>query len=69
MFRGYNAHQYKKFVDDIRSLNRPISITSDIIVGFCDETEEDFQQSLELTNHAQFDMIYIGIYSPRPGTL
>ena len=69
MFRGYSVDQYKQFVDNIRSLKRPISITSDIIVGFCDETEEDFQWSLMMTEYARFDMIYIGIYSTRPGTL
>lgn len=69
MFRGYSVDQYKQFVDNIRNLKRPISITSDIIVGFCDETEEDFQWSLMMAEYARFDMIYIGIYSTRPGTL
>lgn len=69
MFRGYTAEQFRVFVDRIRALNRDISITSDIIVGFCDETEEDFQESMALTQYARFDMVYIGIYSPRPGTL
>ena len=68
MFRGYTVEQYREFVDGIRSLSKLISITSDIIVGFCDETEEDFVQSLELTRYSEFDMVYIGIYSPRPGT-
>jgi len=68
MFRGYTADQYKQFVDDIRALNRPISLTSDIIVWFTDETEEDFQASMQMAEYARFDMIYIGIYSPRPGT-
>lgn len=43
MFRGYTVEQYKQFVDNIRALKRPISITTDIIIGFCGETEEDFQ--------------------------
>ena len=68
MFRGYTADQYRTFVDDIRWLTRPISLTSDIIVGFTDETEEDFLESMKLTEYSRFDMIYIGIYSPRPGT-
>ena len=68
MFRGYNAEQFREFVDKIRGLSRPISITTDIIVGFTDETEEDFQESLALTEYAKFDMVYIGIYSVRPGT-
>lgn len=69
MFRWYTAEQYKDFVNNIRTLNRPISITSDIIIGFSDESEEDFQKSLELAQDSQFDMIYMGIYSPRPWTL
>ncbi len=68
MFRGYTTDQYRQFVDEIRSIKRKMSITTDIIVGFCDETEEDFVESLELTRYSKFDMIYIGIYSPRPWT-
>jgi tRNA-2-methylthio-N6-dimethylallyladenosine synthase len=68
MFRGYTAEQFKEFVDKIRNLKRKISITTDIIVGFCDETEEDFQASLDLVQYARFDMIYIGKYSTRKGT-
>ena len=68
MFRGYNRDQYIAFVDKIRALDRNISLTTDIIVWFSDETEEDFQQTLSLVEYARFDMIYIGIYSVRPGT-
>jgi len=49
-------------------LPRKISITTDIIVGFPGETEKDFNDTLKLVRHGKFDMIYIGIYSPRPGT-
>lgn len=69
MFRGYSVEQYREFVDNIRALKRPISITTDIIIGFCGETEEDFQASLDLMEYAKFDMVYMGIYSPRPGTI
>ena len=68
MFRGYSVEQFKGFIDKIRALKRPISITTDIIVGFCDETEEDFQASMDLIRYSRFDMVYIGIYSQRPGT-
>lgn len=68
MFRGYTAEEYLQFVDWIRALKRPISITSDVIVGFCDETEEDFQQTLRVCAYSKFDMIYMWMYSPRPGT-
>jgi tRNA-2-methylthio-N6-dimethylallyladenosine synthase len=69
MFRWYTVEQYKWFVDNIRALKRPISITTDIIIWFSDETEEDFQWSLDLIRYSTFDMIFMGIYSPRPGTL
>jgi len=69
MFRGYAVQQAKECIDNIRKLNRDISITTDVIVWFPDETEEDFQQTLDLMQYGKFDMIYIGIYSPRPGTL
>lgn len=68
MFRGYSAEQCYEFIDKIRALKRPISITTDIILGFPGETEEDFQQTLKLTEYGRFDMIYMGIYSNRPGT-
>lgn len=69
MHRGYTVEQAKTFIDNIKGLQRPISITTDIIVGFPGETEEDFQSSLDLIQYGKFDMVYIGIYSPRPGTL
>lgn len=69
MFRGYTTQQAKEVIADIKKLKRDISITTDIIVGFPEETEEDFQETLELIKYGNFDMIYIGIYSPRPGTL
>lgn len=69
MFRGYTAQEFKTFVDKIRALPRKISITSDVIVGFCTETEEDFLETIEMVKYAQFDLIYIGIYSPRPWTI
>jgi len=68
MNRWYTVEQFKEFIDKIRSLKRDISITTDIIVGFTDETEEDFAQTVDLVKYSRFDMIYTGIYSPRPNT-
>lgn len=68
MFRGYSAEQCYEFIDRIRALKRKISITTDIILGFPGETEEDFQKTLQLVEYGRFDMIYMGIYSNRPGT-
>ena len=69
MNRGYTVEQFKEFIEKIRNLKRDISITSDIIVGFSNETEKDFQQTIDLVKYAKFDMIYTWIYSPRPNTL
>ncbi|MBS8121741.1 MiaB/RimO family radical SAM methylthiotransferase [Candidatus Vampirococcus lugosii] len=69
MFRGYTVEQFKEFINKIHSLGRDISITTDIIIGFCGETQEDFQKSLELVKYSKFDMIFMGIYSTRPGTI
>ena len=69
MNRWYTVEQFKTFIDKIRNLKRNISITSDVIVWFSNETEEDFQQTLDLIKYSKFDMIYVGIYSPRPNTL
>lgn len=68
MNRWYKIEQFKEFIDKIRNLKREISITTDIIVWFTDENEEDFQESVELARYSNFDMIYVWIYSPRPNT-
>lgn len=69
MARWYDSHQAYEFIDKIRSLKRKISITTDIIIWFSDESEDDFQKSMALAEYGKFDMIYMWIYSPRPGTL
>jgi tRNA-2-methylthio-N6-dimethylallyladenosine synthase len=68
MRRTYTREQYLEKVAMIRAARRPISITSDIIVGFPGETEEDFEQTLSLLDAAQYDSIYAFEYSPRPHT-
>lgn len=68
MFRGYSAEDCFAFVKKIQNLKRKISITTDMIIWFSWETEPDFDESLKLVEAGQFDMIYMGIYSPRPWT-
>jgi len=68
MFRGYTVEEYRNFIDEIHKLKRKISITTDIIVWFPNETDEDFQQTLNLVKYSKFDMIFIWIYSSRPWT-
>lgn len=68
MRRGHTVENYLRRIDKIRSSRRDISLTTDIIVGFPGETDEDFQDSVKLAEYCQFDMYYMFKYSPRPGT-
>ena len=68
MNRGYTREEYLKIIDKVRSLIPKISITTDIIVGFPGEKEEDFQDTLELMKEIKFNSAYMFQYSPRPGT-
>ena len=68
MRRTYTREEYLAKIEWIRGARRPISITSDIIVGFPGETEADLEESLTLLDAAQYDAIYSFTYSPRPNT-
>jgi len=68
MNRKYTAEEYLEKLSKIRALMPDIAITSDIIVGFPTETDEDFEQTIDLIKKAQFDMVYSFIYSKRVGT-
>ncbi len=68
MRRGHTIDNYKKRIDKIKSSERNISITTDMIVGFPGETEEDFEETVKLVEFCKFDSAYIFKYSPRPGT-
>jgi tRNA-2-methylthio-N6-dimethylallyladenosine synthase len=68
MLRGYTREQYLEKIDCIRRARRAISISTDIIVGFCGETREDFEQTLNLLDAVEYDLVYSFKYSPRPKT-
>jgi tRNA-2-methylthio-N6-dimethylallyladenosine synthase len=68
MRRTYTREEYLEKIAMVRAARRPISITTDIIVGFPGETEEDFQQTLSLLDSVQFDGAFSFQYSPRPQT-
>ena len=68
MNRHYDTEKYLSTVAKLRSLNPDITITSDIIVGFPGETEEEFEQTVSMLETVRFDMIYSFIYSARKGT-
>jgi tRNA-2-methylthio-N6-dimethylallyladenosine synthase len=68
MHRGYTRARYLELVRQLRSVRPGIGLTTDIIVGFPGETEEDFAETLSLVNEAQFDNAYLFKYSPRRDT-
>jgi tRNA-2-methylthio-N6-dimethylallyladenosine synthase len=69
MNRTYTREWYFNKVDRIRALVPECSITSDLIAGFCSETEEDHQDTLTAMQYSNFDFSYMYYYSERPGTL
>jgi tRNA-2-methylthio-N6-dimethylallyladenosine synthase len=68
MKRGYTALEYKSIVRRLRAVRPGISISSDFIVGFPGETEEDFERTLALVEEIGFDTSFSFVYSKRPGT-
>jgi tRNA-2-methylthio-N6-dimethylallyladenosine synthase len=68
MHRGYTREKFLGIVKKLRAAKPGIGITTDIIVGFPGETEEDFEQTLSLCREVQFDNAYIFKYSPRRDT-
>ena len=68
MNRKYTVEKYLEIMDKIKAWVPDVSITSDIIVGFPGETDEDFEKTLELLEKVRYDLIFSFIYSPRIGT-
>ena len=68
MRRGHNAADYMRRVESIKSSKRRLALTSDIIVGFPGETEEDFQDTIRLVEKCDYDALYIFKYSQRRDT-
>ncbi len=68
MQREYTREWYLERIAWIRAARRPISLTTDIIVGFPGETDEDFEQTLSLLEQVQYDAVFAFKYSPRPNT-
>jgi len=69
MNRTYTREWYMKRVDKIREIMPDCALSSDVITGFCTETEEDHQDTLSIMRHSQYDLSYMFAYSERPGTL
>ena len=68
MNRRYTIEDYLEIVEHIRSRDPDFSLTTDLIVGFPDETEEDFRATLDIVKKVKYDNIYSFIYSKRSGT-
>lgn len=68
MRRGHTIESYLEKIEKIKSSAERISLTTDFIVGFPNETDGDFQETLKLFEYCEFDSSYVFKYSPRPGT-
>ena len=68
MNRHYTTAEYRRHVEDLRSAIPDVSITTDLIVGFPDETEELFEQTLSFVSEMKFDAAFTFLYSKRSGT-
>ncbi len=68
MARGYTVESYYDLVGQLREARPDIALSTDLIVGFPGETEDDFEQTLELIKAVRYASIYAFKYSPRPGT-
>ncbi len=68
MKRGYTILEYKSIVRRLRQIRPDISIATDFIVGFPNETAEDFEKTMKLIEDVKFDASFSFVYSPRPGT-
>ncbi|MEE8369808.1 MAG: tRNA (N6-isopentenyl adenosine(37)-C2)-methylthiotransferase MiaB [Dehalococcoidia bacterium] len=69
MRRGYTIEDYVTWVRRIRELVPTASLSTDVIVGFCGESEAQFQRTLDLLEEIRFDKVHVAAYSPRPGTI
>ena len=68
MGRGYTVEEYRALAGQLRSARTGLALSSDIIVGFPGETEDDFERTLDLVGEVRFSALFAFKYSPRPGT-
>ena len=69
MHRGYNQKKYLSKIDMIKNIIPDVSLSSDVIVGFPGEDDADFDETMKVVDYAEFDLIYMFKFSPRPGTV
>jgi len=68
MHRGHNRDEYFAIIDSLRVQRPDLALSSDFIVGYPGETDDDFEQTLDLARRVQYDTAFCFKYSPRPGT-
>ena len=69
MKRGYTVAEYRGLIERIRAIVPAVAINTDIIVGFCGETDAQFEHTVEIVRDLKFDKVHLARYSPRPGTV
>jgi len=69
MRRGYTVEHYRQLIALIRRNIPDVALSTDVIVGFPSESEDQFQQTLSLLSELRFDTVHVAAYSPRPGTI
>ena len=69
MRRGYTSDQYRRLVERIRMRMPNVSMSTDVIVGFCGETEAQFQSTVDMITDLRFDKVHLAAYSTRQGTI
>jgi tRNA-2-methylthio-N6-dimethylallyladenosine synthase len=69
MRRGYTVADYQQKLDLLRRLMPEAAVSTDVIVGFCGETEAEFRRTYDLLADLRFDKVHVAAYSPRPGTI
>jgi tRNA-2-methylthio-N6-dimethylallyladenosine synthase len=69
MRRGYTADDYRSVIAAVRRRLPDAAVSTDVIVGFCGETDAQFQRTYDLLQELRFDKVHVAAYSPRPGTI
>ncbi len=69
MRRDYTVEHYRQLITQIRSKIQGVALSTDVIVGFPSESEQQFQQTVDLLSELRFDTVHAAVYSPRPGTI
>jgi len=69
MRRGYTIEQYRQLIAQIRSKIPGVALSTDVIVGFPSESNQQFQQTVNLLSELKFDTVHVAVYSPRPETI